>query len=728
MPYFIKKVKDGFKVCKTEEPKQCFSKKPLTKTKAKKQKTAIILSELKGSSKLVGGLIPLFGRVGGKRLLKKKILPLFPKDYDTYIEPFFGAGSLYFLKKPSKKEIVNDLDSDIKTVLEGFKKYNYKEIEDKVRGKLTEDEFYKIRDSSPKTKKDKFFKTLILLTHSFLGQKTHPQLKGKRRNPDYKDYKNRLKDTIILNQPYEKVIKDYDSKNSFFYLDPPYEESTEKKIYKHGEIDYKKLQKILSKLKGKFLMSINKSEYIEDLFKKFNIREIETKYSGKDKTKGGQDRKIVELLISNYPLKNELKGSGSGKREELIKKAEKKVGKIPKRYVPKTLSIPDLKKQLKSIIEEIKRPKLKSFKSRPSPYTKKAIDYFGEKRSLKDISKKLKIPLTALKQIYKKGIGAYYSSGSRPNQTPESWALARVYAVLFGSPARKIDKKIVEKYSIPLLKPKKGRVKGSGISKMEGESDEDFKKRVDEYFKKANPEADKVKAKGIEVSKARREELAKRRLDKQAKKEADRVAIVKAQQQREIDEAIEKARANNPIAQVIEKIPIVGALAKEGARAYAKRKAFDVGKALPEVAIDTVGLLAPATKVGKIIKGVAKVAKKNIGKGKPTGIEKKLSKLGFSPRVYLKVARQKAKKYGLKPSKLQFSDKPSKKLQYDGVYFGSTPNNDFIIYSFKELEGKVPKGTAKKRRDSYRARATKIKGDWKKNKTSPNNLAINILW
>ena len=53
--------------------------------------------------------------------------------------------------------------------------------------------------------------------------------------------------------------------------------------------------------------------------------------------------------------------------------------------------------------------------------------------------------------IYKRGLGAYYSSGSRPNQTPESWGKARVASVLVGGKSRNIDKAIVKKYNIPLL-------------------------------------------------------------------------------------------------------------------------------------------------------------------------------------------------------------------------------------------------------------------------------------
>ena len=34
----------------------------------------------------------------------------------------------------------------------------------------------------------------------------------------------------------------------------------------------------------------------------------------------------------------------------------------------------------------------------------------------------------------------------------------------------------------------------------------------------------------------------------------------------------------------------------------------------------------------------------------------------------------------------------------------------------------------KSRRKNYLARSTKMKGKWKKNKYSPNNLSIHILW
>ena len=43
-------------------------------------------------------------------------------------------------------------------------------------------------------------------------------------------------------------------------------------------------------------------------------------------------------------------------------------------------------------------------------------------------------------------MAAYYTSGSRPNQSKESWAFARLASVIMDGPARKVDKKIWENY------------------------------------------------------------------------------------------------------------------------------------------------------------------------------------------------------------------------------------------------------------------------------------------
>lgn len=151
------------------------------------------------------------------------------------------------------------------------------------------------------------------------------------------------------------------------------------------------------------------------------------------------------------------------KKEELIREYEEKYGRrIPRRYVPSYLSLTDLEKQLKSIFTGKNRPALKSARERRSRWTIMAREYFGEgKTSKEDMAKILsrgnakreREIYTGLSEIYDKGLEAYRSSGSRPLQTSFSWAMARVFSVLFGGASREIDKYIVEKYDIPLLEP-----------------------------------------------------------------------------------------------------------------------------------------------------------------------------------------------------------------------------------------------------------------------------------
>ena len=55
-------------------------------------------------------------------------------------------------------------------------------------------------------------------------------------------------------------------------------------------------------------------------------------------------------------------------------------------------------------------------------------------------------------------------------------------------------------------------------------------------------------------------------------------------------------------------------------------------------------------------------------------------------------------------------------------HFGRIGYGDFILWSMMD------KDEAEKRRERFWARASKIKGDWKKDDYSPNNLALRILW
>lgn len=119
---------------------------------------------------------------------------------------------------------------------------------------------------------------------------------------------------------------------------------------------------------------------------------------------------------------------------------------IPYRYAPKGLTKSDRKKQLKSIKLGINRPKIKSYKSKRSSWTVQFQKKYGTKISDYNFINKNLLSKKGINLILNKGRAAYYTSGSRPNQTAESWARARLASVLMYGPAFKVDKNIAEKY------------------------------------------------------------------------------------------------------------------------------------------------------------------------------------------------------------------------------------------------------------------------------------------
>jgi len=65
-------------------------------------------------------------------------------------------------------------------------------------------------------------------------------------------------------------------------------------------------------------------------------------------------------------------------------------------------------------------------------------------RPSKELVSKTGCTLAALNKIVSKGEGAYFSSGSRPNQTAQSWGIARLASSITGGKSAAVDYKIIE--------------------------------------------------------------------------------------------------------------------------------------------------------------------------------------------------------------------------------------------------------------------------------------------
>jgi hypothetical protein len=128
--------------------------------------------------------------------------------------------------------------------------------------------------------------------------------------------------------------------------------------------------------------------------------------------------------------------------------------KVPIRYLPKSLSKKDKKKQINMLKKSQKmyknkkyytRKPLVSYKSKTSKHIINAQKIYKVEKIApnKELAKATGCSLSALKKIVKKGQGAYFSSGSRPNQTGQSWGLARLASAITAGKAAAVDYNIL---------------------------------------------------------------------------------------------------------------------------------------------------------------------------------------------------------------------------------------------------------------------------------------------
>ena len=130
--------------------------------------------------------------------------------------------------------------------------------------------------------------------------------------------------------------------------------------------------------------------------------------------------------------------------------------KFPIRYVPKNLTKKDKQKQLNMLIKSKKlyknhkyytRKNISSYKNKKSNHILNARKIYNIQNITpnKELAQKTGCKISALQQIVKKGEGAYYSSGSRPNQSPQSWGLARLASAITSGKAAAVDYDIINK-------------------------------------------------------------------------------------------------------------------------------------------------------------------------------------------------------------------------------------------------------------------------------------------
>lgn len=251
--------------------------------------------------------------VGSKRQLRKDIVELIP-EHICYVEPFFGGGSVYFYKQPSKVEVINDYDSN---VINFFKVLQNEESGEKLLNKIENSLIsrqlfleYRASEWDKLEPIEKAYRFYYIIKCSFGGlfrfnkegvcnspfagspsPKAKSSLYSSRSLNTIRKAHKRLQKSIIENGDYKEIIRRYDKDTTFFFLDPPYDTD-----YSYGvKFDYDELLEVCRSIKGKFLLTLNSE--LRDKFLEFNIIDKEVNYSVTCK-KG--DNKQKEIMITNY--------------------------------------------------------------------------------------------------------------------------------------------------------------------------------------------------------------------------------------------------------------------------------------------------------------------------------------------------------------------------------------------------------------------------------------------
>jgi DNA adenine methylase len=219
--------------------------------------------------------------VGGKYRLAQKIISLIP-PHEVYVEPFGGAGHVLFKKPPSHVEIYNDINSDLVNLFrvikdtEKFKEF-YKQVFFTLYSK---EEFKYYKNLVPQNDIEQAVKTFVLVNQSFNNKQRYWGI-SIRAIPHSETYfaiikslheiRERLKKVYIENSDFRKIIKKYDCKDTFFFIDPPYMLETRKcKMYPYEMTldDHKDLVNLLLEIKGQAILSCYYHEVYAPLVEK----------------------------------------------------------------------------------------------------------------------------------------------------------------------------------------------------------------------------------------------------------------------------------------------------------------------------------------------------------------------------------------------------------------------------------------------------------------------------
>ena len=256
----------------------------------------------------------IFPYLGGKYNLSRKLVKLIP-DHTCYVEAFGGAANLLLRKPKSKVEIYNDIDNalfDFFSLLQrpaDFELFHYK-LQITPYSRKVYESFLDTWHLQTEME-ERVYRWYVCMSLSFGGKMGHGWGFAKSkcearafrgRIEKMPEFAERFLSVNIDCKPWESILKDYDSPDTFFYLDPPYAPSTRKAgRYRHEmtDADHERLVESVVGCRGKVMLS----GYANPIYYRLPWRRLDFPvrcHVNGPSARGGTKAKRIESVWMNY--------------------------------------------------------------------------------------------------------------------------------------------------------------------------------------------------------------------------------------------------------------------------------------------------------------------------------------------------------------------------------------------------------------------------------------------
>ena len=277
----------------------------------------------------------------GKRNVVKWLLPLIP-PHRCYVEPFAGSAALFFAKEPASEEVLNDRDPEIAFAYRFVQRMTPDTLDELKRlyWKNSRPYFEKLKDKTPANDLERFHKFIYLNRFSYFSKpgrfaSYNPGEDGQvfRAFDKFIKGKERLEKTIIRTGDYEKVIREFDSPDTFIFLDPPFPGYGQN--VGEPDFDEERFVKVLHDIRGKFLLTYGlKSD--QSLFDKFQVRRIMVPTA----TPSGLERRPL-LFIANYDIRKRKRARWARRQNAAAARGDRPTHETPSPSPPAQAARPD---------------------------------------------------------------------------------------------------------------------------------------------------------------------------------------------------------------------------------------------------------------------------------------------------------------------------------------------------------------------------------------------------